>query len=265
MHDPSTVAFEIKSPFRRSPSKLWPKGYRNSLVTIWHEDPLNFKGKHGCRDDDSCGWFRPPYTKEQGERIRKLGRSQFSTIWGRLHATQEKKDYAYICFEPSCYDAIYWAWRAINHSEKKQGVWQYGRERDALTSSELEDIYVLSSNPIDNMRVTFAGVKDEETSADFFMTVFRCWQRFNRPWYQHPRWHVWHWRLQIHWWQTFRRWAFSRCAGCGKRFAWGYSPTSHSWDSVKPKWFRSEVGSYHSECSGMTMKLHGSPATGQPN
>lgn len=265
MHDPSTVAFEIKSPFRGKPSKMWPKGYRNSLVTIWHEDPLNFKDKCGCRDDDSCGWFRPPYTKEQGERISKLGRSQFSTIWGKLHAVREKKDYAYVCYQPEVYDAIYWTWRAINHSEKKQGVWQYSKERNALTALELETIYSLTSNPVDNLRMTFAGVKDEETAADFFMTVFRCWQRYNRPWYKHPRWHFWHWEFQIHSWQTFRRWAFSRCAGCGKRFPWGYSPTTNSWDRAKPKWFCSEVDAYHSECLGLTNALHSTPTPERAN
>jgi len=26
-----------------------------------------------------------------------------------------------------------------------------------------------------------------------------------RPWYKHPRWHIHHWRLQIHPWQSFKR------------------------------------------------------------
>jgi hypothetical protein len=221
MHDPSTVAFEIRSPFRQAPSQLWPKGYRPALITIWHEDPLNFEGKRGCRDDDSCGWFRPPYTEEQGARIRKLGRSQYSTLFGKQHATREGKDYAYVCYEPSTYDAIYWAWRAINHQEKRQGVWQYGT---GLSARELQEIYELDSNPVDNLRMTVAGVKDEETCSDFFMTVFRCWQRFNRPWYKHPRWHFWHWRFQVHPLQKLTRRLFTRCEACGKPFGWNESP-----------------------------------------
>lgn len=256
MHDPSTVAFEIRHPWLKySRAKAlgersgFMSGYRAPFITIWHEDPLDFKGKCGCRGDDSCGWFRPPFSKEQGERIIKLGRLHFSMIWGKLHAVQQQRDYARVCYEPSVYDAIYWTWRAINHSEKKQGVWQYRRERNALTAAELEEIYMLASNPVDNLRLSMAEVHDEETCADFFMTVFRCWQRHNRPWYRHPRWHVWHWRIQLHPWQTFRRWAFSRCCKCGKGFAWGYSPMSGSWDHVRPKWFCSEVGSYHHDCN----------------
>lgn len=45
MHDPMTVAFEIKLPFRSEKNKY------KSLITIWHVDPE----KDGS--DDSCGWF----------------------------------------------------------------------------------------------------------------------------------------------------------------------------------------------------------------
>ena len=261
MHDPSTVAFEIRYPWRayRNPTNAWERKYRASFITIWHEDPLKFEGRLGCRDDDSCGWSRVPYSAEQRDRIRKLGQQQYSTIFGKQHAVKEGRDYARVCYEPSTYDAVYWTWRAINHQERRQGVWQYGTH---LTARELQEIFELSSNPVDNLRVSLWDVKDEETCADWFMTVYRCWLRFNRPWYRHPRWHFWHWRFQVHPWQTFRRWAFSRCAGCGKRFPWGYSPVSHQWHSPKPKLFQSEVGSYHSECSNMTIKLQREPTKG---
>jgi len=47
MFDPMTVAFEIKSPFKRR-SKLFNEGYRPPVLTIWHKDP--------CKDgsDSSC-------------------------------------------------------------------------------------------------------------------------------------------------------------------------------------------------------------------
>jgi hypothetical protein len=46
-----------------------------------------------------------------------------------------------------------------------------------------------------------------------------------------------------------KRWLFSRCAGCGKRFPWGYAPISASWESDGPRWFRGERSVYHHECS----------------
>jgi hypothetical protein len=53
MHDPLTVAFEIRYPWKkyRNPRGPWEKDYRAPFITIWHRDPER-KG-----DDDSCDWF----------------------------------------------------------------------------------------------------------------------------------------------------------------------------------------------------------------
>lgn len=67
----------------------------------------------------------------------------------------------------------------------------------------------------------------------------------------HPRWHVWHWQVQIHALQAFKRWAWSRCAKCGRRFSWGYAPCSYNWNGGGPRWFRGEPGVFHQHCSGM--------------
>ena len=53
MHDPMTVAFEVKYPWRDKSSgttKLFPKGYRRTFITVWHVDPET------DGSDDSCGW-----------------------------------------------------------------------------------------------------------------------------------------------------------------------------------------------------------------
>ena len=73
-------------------------------------------------------------------------------------------------------------------------------------------------------------------------------RRYRRWWHITPRWHVWHWRVQIRPVQTFKRWAFSRCATCGLRFSWGYAPVSPSWNGEGPRWFRGEPDVYHDEC-----------------
>lgn len=69
-----------------------------------------------------------------------------------------------------------------------------------------------------------------------------------RPWYRHPRWHFWHWKIQCHPWQVLRRWLLTRCCRCGKRFPWGYAPCSSHWDSPPLRWFRGEEGLYHHDC-----------------
>lgn len=62
MHDPMTVAFEIRSPF----AKRWGGksgrqfSHHPTWVTIWHVDPE----KGG--DDDSCDWFGSAHSRENG-------------------------------------------------------------------------------------------------------------------------------------------------------------------------------------------------------
>lgn len=235
MHDPLTQAFRL-----------------GSWITIWHKDPLKFNpGTTYRRDDDSCGWFTPPYPLSQKQKIEKLSSSQYREIFSKQIAVREEKSYAYICSEPDCLAAIHWSWRAIKHIYKPKTVWQYGAK---LTLSELEHIYSLATCPVDNLQFTFAGIKDEETFNHFFFLIFAAYLRHSRPWYRHPRWHFWHWDIQIHPLQLFKRWAFSRCATCGKRFSWGYSPTTNSWDGTGALWFRGESDVHHSDCIGKVSK-----------
>lgn len=277
MHDPSTVAFTITYPWTKRVS-LFKDGskyrYRAPLITIWHEDPMDYTGKVRGRGDNSCGWHTPHMQKDELEKWKKHAESQYGQIFRRTQVTAAGEDYAYVCYNaPDCYTAVYWLWRAIKHEHRKDSwwyrqPWQYG---NSPSPGELEAIINLATNPVDNLQFCFEReakrpIGASDSSGDdfwsFYSSVHRAYRRHARPWWKHPRWHVHHWRIQFHPWQTFRRWAFSRCAGCGKRFPWGYSPVSHQWDSERPKMFCSEIGVYHSECSGMTMKLHGEPAKG---
>ena len=86
------------------------------------------------------------------------------------------------------------------------------------------------------------------------LQIGSCYKRSFRRFRWHPRWHFWHWKIQIHPLQIFKRWAFSRCCKCGGRFTWGYSPVSGSWYGTGPRWFRSEKNVMHSDCSGTTVQ-----------
>jgi hypothetical protein len=44
-----------------------------------------------------------------------------------------------------------------------------------------------------------------------------------RPRWKHPRWHIWHWRIQVPLIQSIKRAFFDRCCKCGKGFRWGES------------------------------------------
>lgn len=153
MFDPSTVAHEIKYPWRSGGCDFDPKGYRHTFITIWHQDP--------CTDgsDDSCdwsGWKRKLNAKEMA--IVKEIRSMESILDNRPFYPDHP---AHLRFQTLK--------RAVD-------VW---RER----------------------------------------SKFRI----------HPRWHIWHWRIQIHPLQKFNRWLFSRCYRCKGGFGWNESVMG-SWD-----------------------------------
>lgn len=238
MRDPMTVAFEIKSPFRRAPDKFWPKGYRNTIVTIWHVDPE----RDGT--DDSCGWFKRARHGNK-ETLTKIERA-FSGEWDGEHTGW---------FAPNGMPVQSVLATTLGMFRRAAFV-HYG---DSWTKAErflrrhLLDIITFSENRVDSLsdallqRYGRADDKAERVHR-FAAIIYGCILRWEQPWYRHPRWHVWHWRLQIHALQAFNRWAFSRCAGCGRRFSWGYAPISSSWSGVGPRWFRGERGVYHHGC-----------------
>lgn len=67
------------------------------------------------------------------------------------------------------------------------------------------------------------------------------------------QWHVHHWRLQIHPWQQFRRWALTRCEWCGGKSRKGDAVNiSQQWDRDKGKWWKGERGLFHEDCSSIS-------------
>lgn len=233
MHDPETVAHEIKLPFfgRVINEKTGYKHYP-TLVTIWHVDPE----RHG--DDDSCGWFnrKDPASNAFVAKAREIGVREWSFFFGE-HGDRGMSEF----------EAIYSAWQTITWQQHKR--WQ-------LSNKEINEIAHLASWPGDNLRRTFYQAMDNpEQLGWLFVYVASAYLRLHRPWWDHPRWHVHHWRIQIPFIQDLQRFLFSRCAGCGKRFTWGYAPISNSWHGDGPRWFKGERGVYHHECIG-----HATPA-----
>jgi hypothetical protein len=175
MHDPMTVAFTIRYPWRDAPTKHFPAGYRHTFITVWHVDPE----KRG--NDDSCDWFGSHRKLNQRER----------ELW---HALDD-----------------------LFHTLGNRPYWPDPK----LYGSEYLEI-----------RGDDTGVVGQAQRA-----VARWKERGRFRW--HPRWHFWHWSFQVHPLQAFKRWAFTRCAVCGGRFAWGQSGTG-TWSGTGPLWFRSE-------------------------
>lgn len=254
MHDPMTLAWSIKSPIKRK-SKLFPKGYRNSLIDIWHVDPE----KDGT--DDSCGWFMRSRHGDAKtfERIVKA----FELDWDRVFESDSGKTYNCGYFLPEASGAgmpnmgvsaivlnLFFI-AAIEHF-KVDGTSNWKKARKWMQRN-LFDILIFAENPSDSLRDSIIrkwgnDTKREDRIRQIASCIYAWILRETRPWYRHPRWHVHHWRLQIHFTQNLKRWLFSRCAGCGKGFKWGYSVCTNQWDNPGPQWFKSERGVYHDGC-----------------
>lgn len=201
MHDPMTVAFEIRQFWRKAND--W--GYKPSLITIWHVDPE----KDGS--DDSCDWF--------GRRL-----------------TKREKEHAAHLIDNECDNLRTFFSTFIPQSCPKHG--------DNHDDCDMNDKDCRWGEFAENCK------RDEMKCR--IECIFACYKREFR-WRYPVRWHFWHWHFQIHPLQAFKRWAFSRCCRCGKRFTkWGYSPISGSWDSDGPRWFRSEKNVWHQDCDRPT-------------
>jgi hypothetical protein len=242
MHDPKTVAFELRRPWPQNLGRFkdgkrhlyWP-----ALITIWHVDPET------DGTDDSCGWSRPKLTKEQRSQLEWLAGCETRSPWFQREAAKEPSSPA---------DA-----EALMRGALLAVAGQLRLKLSVEEATELAISFV--HEPLNNIRGHLCLLPGYHTNdqvdtewwrqkntEELFFILGRVLARRRRRWWQHPRWHIWHWHIQIHPLQAFKRWAFSRCCRCGKRFPWGYSPLSRSWNSVGPRWFKSEPDVMHFDC-----------------
>ncbi len=241
MHDPMTVAFDIKRPWPdyRTRPFMGSRWYWPTLITVWHVDPE----RDGT--DDSCGWSRPKLTKAQMSDFGFWAGCEARDPWLLRDRGKQPNNAAEA--EVKLKAAIVLTGERLNAhvTDAEAGQWAAR----------------LLHNPVDNVRGSLCHLpgwhtnrqdddEDErrEQAHRLYCILARFILRERRPWYRHPKWHVWHWKIQLHPVQQFKRWAFSRCAGCGKRFTYGYSPVTGSWSGGGPRWFGLEPHVYHSDC-----------------
>lgn len=243
MHDPMTVAFEIKRPWRDKPEPrtngIWPKGYRPTLVTIWHVDPET------DGSDDSCGWFKR--ARHGDQEVRAKIRKAFASEWdgeyiGWFDATTGQPVLSLQATTLGLFRRAAYIFCGNDWNKTKR-----------LLSRHLLDILMFAENRHDSLSdaltMRHGVVPKADRAENMADIIYGCLLRWTLPWYRHARWHVWHWKIQVHPVQALKRWLFSRCATCGKGFRWGYAPTSSSWGGSGPRWFRGEPGVHHHDCS----------------
>lgn len=228
MHDPMTVAFEIKSPFKKplfskSGGPLGP--YRETWFTIWHVDPE----KDGT--DDSCGWFiRSRHCdKEVLEKIIK----RFEYDWDRTFTSSSGHTYNSGFFKPDGHPHLSVQAVVLNLFWMASiEIFSTHDKAMRFINRNLADILLFAENPFDSLydgitRKFEDGCNEKQTSRkrqerirNMAGCIYSWIMRQERPWYKHPKWHIHHWKIQWHFGQKLHRWLFQRCDVCGKRFKW---------------------------------------------
>lgn len=258
MHDPMTVAFEIRWPFSR-------KEHKPRIATIWHVDPE----RDGT--DDSCGWFIRP--RHGSKDVLDLIIQRYEFDWDGVFKSETNRTYLCGLFAPNgephfsvpgvVLNLFFLAAGVIFESDGHTNWRKAGR----FIQKHLADILLFAENVTDSLHDGITrkyeiacGEKYDKRSRDARIRqlagcIYSWILRAERPWYRHPRWHIHHWKIQVHAVVNFKRWAFSRCERCGKRFQWGESVCTASWNGTGPKWFRSEPDVYHSSCMGQSGRL----------
>jgi hypothetical protein len=205
--------------------------YTNKYITIWHKASdceFFIRAKDGNKE--TLNRIVKRYESEFKDLFDDEGEPRLSTIGIGLNLFK-------LC-----------AWEHFNHSEYKT---------KNFMRKNLYEIMLFVENTIDSLhtsiisnklRVRYFASNKQDKINEFAYCIYGWVLRADRSWYRNPRWHIHHWCIQIHPWQTLRRYLFTRCAHCGKSFHYGESPHCKQWDNPKPKIFKSEVNVYHKEC-----------------
>lgn len=241
MHDPLTVAFEIKYPwyqhkpwpkkFRHSRDKkwdwehgltkeqregrnsFWDEGYRNTFITIWHKDPET------DGSDDSCAWSFPKLTNWQKDRL-------WNGAW------HESKYPHYLTLNGKEWEGTYTEAVSLYTGLVLMAVRLIGLKvsLEYIQKMAIERIHSPDCCPAVNVFCFQPGYhtnnkNDSENDRQEHFYGILCGIARSiladlRPWYRHPKWHFWHWRFQVHPLQALWHWLFRRCHKCGKGFAW---------------------------------------------
>jgi hypothetical protein len=235
MHDPMTVAFEIPVPFsgRRNDAGGWEE-YPDTLVRIWHVDPET------DGSDDSCGWFMR--SRHGDQKVLEEIKHAFRFDYDYLFSNDGSPKYSAQAITLSLF------WKAAFYHFKKD--WKPAKR---YMNNNLFDILFFAENPTDSLyglinQKTPTAREDEQKWNELATIIYPYILRDIRPWYKHPRWHFWHWKIKIPPIQYLKRFLFSRCGTCGKGFKYGEAPTSSGRFTDGPQWFRSEKEIYHSGC-----------------
>lgn len=226
MHDPLTVAFEVYTPL---PWRRWKGSWaRIQLVTIWHKDPET------DGTDDSCGWFYPHVEPRHQKVINEMVESELSHVF-------------YVCTSSDFAISLRGPGDSLANTISIWRTFHWRLHRKMLSARLLREATLVACQAEDPIFHLFTGdeqCSSRENAERLFGRMMRLYLGVCRPWWRQPRWHVWHWRFQVHLVQQFHRRFTQRCDICHERFkgrsAFGNWEGSKTWcescqqDTAKP-------------------------------
>ncbi len=188
MHDPHTLAFSIKSPFKtKSPGPL--PDWHKPLIDIWHVDP------EADGTDDSCGWSFPKLNSKQRERIKALAwQEEYEPVFTcpRVRKMMDRAEAERLLraaiIQVASALRIKMSW---NEACKIASAWSYGPDGFRSKLCFMPGWHT-------NFKEERKGDR-EDVAYGLFHSIARNLLRKRRPWWRHPRWHIWHWKIRIHW------------------------------------------------------------------
>lgn len=176
MHDPYTLVADLR------------------FVQIWHRD----KGGH----DGACGWSFPHLSKQQALACKSLGHSESRENHYLRYPTQSHVE------DVADREALYRALlltvaRVIRVPLKYEDAAKEAAEKSGLGGFDgLDRIFCF----VPGYHTNFKQDRPEHREEYWGRTchgIARGLLLRNRKWWQHPRWHIWHWRIHV---PVFRRW-----------------------------------------------------------
>lgn len=193
MHDPHSMVFNLEN-----------------VLTIWHKDPE-------CDGtDDSCGWFIRSRHCDQ-VKLKQIA-SDFAYQWSHGVPCGWFAENGEPNFSPQAIAIGMFRVAANIHF----GHWS-NRANEFLAEHVFEILFFAENN-FDSLctfitqhygRDSQATVSSRSMEAARIVYSWIC--RADRPWWKHPRFHFWHWKIQFHPWQRLRRRWWDKCCVCGKR------------------------------------------------
>lgn len=190
MHDPYSLAHEIKYPWKDK------SGYRAPILSIWHVDPE----KDGS--DDSCDWFGG----RKGIPAAKLKAVENDFLFNG------RDDGALTWFNNDIYSPdLIGVGLSMFRIVANNHFGHWSRRANRFLQDNLFDILFFIDNDCDSINTGIrragaeTGGRREEILRSLARVIYSWVLRKQRPWWKHPKWHFWHWRLQFHPWQNFKR------------------------------------------------------------